>query len=117
MAGSRPLQGSRTGVDRGSGGQYIVDQQHAAVPHFARPSGMDIESEPHVAPPFLAAQTGLRTGPPVTAQEVGDGTLAGLLRYHPSQQRRLVVASGEQAPPMQRHGHDEIGRASCRERV
>ena len=103
------LQDSGTGLDRGPGGQHVIDQQHDLARHRLDPARMDPERFPDVAPAFPARKSGLRSGPAATQQQIGRELGRMLCRDASRQQKGLIVAPGEETPPMERHRRHEIG--------
>ncbi len=116
--GDQHINGFRAGFQQhpgaggtgGAGGQHVVDQQQASAGKAGRAVGADTANvcAVHHAGALLGRQVAERHGDAGAAERVRQDRLAGQARPIADKERGLVVAAGDQAAAVQRHGHQQI---------
>lgn len=108
MPRSGTLQGAGASLDRCPCRQHIVDQEDSFPFRSRLPSRMDRERLPNITSALLGGESSLRSGPAPAQQQVGRELGRLIARKAARQQQRLIVTSGDETTPMQRHRRHEI---------
>jgi hypothetical protein len=95
-----PEQDPRAFRHGGSRRQHVIDQNNRPPAYAFHQPGTDVESAPDIAPPPGPAVAALGRRAAVTDQQVCDDIKAGMTADGMGQQGRLIVAAGNDLPPL-----------------